>query len=694
MKKNLFIIDVNIFSNLDVKLIMIENMKNNIVFLFVLFFCVNSALFAKQEKYIKHTVSQGETITQIAQKYKVTPFDIYKLNPDSQKGIQLDTVLLIPSNGNSTVSTQVNPKISPNQKATTHLVQPKETLFSLSRIYNVSVEAIKDTNVELLKSGLQIGQKIVIPANDGTNSPPTSTSTAPIEIVKTVPKAETKTIVKTGTENKYHVIAPKETKFGISKMYNISISELERLNPKIVNGFPIGMKLVISGNPQTQSEIISSAQNSASNNSDFSTKRYLEEYVVRPNETIYSIARDYGISEQELIYLNPELKKSLKVGMILRVPKGQKKESIVKQKLDLVNTINKEKKKNLVMLLPFNVSKIESDSVNSTDARLKRDKFLNLTLDFYSGALMAIDSAKVLGLNVDVKIFDSQETKNTSSLIELYTNHSFENADAIVGPFYQSNVEKLAEWLINSKTPIISPLSKDYGKAYPNLYQSLPTEDKIRNTMFDFMKSKQGNIVAVIDSKKQSIYDYFAKNQPDVKIVGLSEKGTLVSDSLVARLSKTRPNYVVLVTEKTSMILNSTNIMQKLKSDYQMQLAILEYNETLDFEEVKLSSLTNLNMMYPSITKPNDSATNTYFENNYKKQNNVFPNQFAVRGFDVTFDTLLRLSQNRTFEETVQEASTEYVESKFDYEQGEKGYVNNGVFVLYYDTDLSIKEAK
>ena len=143
------------------------------------------------------------------------------------------------------------------------------------------------------------------------------------------------------------------------------------------------------------------------------------------------------------------------------------------------------------------------------------------------------------------------------------------------------------------------------------------------------------------------------------------------------------------------MILNTTNIMQKLKADYQLQLAILEYNETLDFEEVKLSSLTNLNMLYPSLTKPNNSLTNTGFENSYKKQNNIFPNQFAVRGFDLTFDTLLRLSQDKTFEETIQSASTEYVENKFDYIQSDtNGYVNNGVFVLYYDTDLSIKEAK
>lgn len=680
-------------------------MKNRIVYSFILFFCFTSFIVAKQDKYIKHTVGQGETITQIAQKYKVTPYDIYKLNPDSQNGIQLNSVLLIPSNASAFIAsntktqtaTKTSTQVGPAKKATTHLVQPKETLFSLSRMYNVSVESIREANVELLKNGLQIGQNVVIPASDGSSSVVAETvKSTPKQEVKEVPKPTPKPqVISSNSETKYHVIAPKETKFGISKMYGMTIQELEQLNPEIANGFPIGLKLVVSGNAIPQNSSTPSKAIIASNSSEYSTKRYLEEYVVRPNETIYSISRDYGISEQELIYLNPELKKALKLGMILRVPKGQKKETIVKEKLDLTKTLKTDKKKNLIMLLPFNVSKIQGDTVNSTEARLKKDKFLNLTLDFYSGALMAIDSAKTLGLNIDVKIFDSQETKNSSGLGELVTENNFGNADAIIGPFYQSNVEKLAEWLGNSRTPIISPLSKEYGKSYPNLYQSLPSEDKMRNAMFDYMRSKDGNIVAVIDSKKQSIYDYFSKNQPDVKIIGLSEKGTLVQDSLSIRLSRAKLNYVVLVTEKTSMILNSTNIMQKLKADYQIQMAILEYNETLDFEEVKLASLTNLNMMYPSISKPNDSETNTSFENSYKKQNNVFPNQFAVRGFDVTFDTLLRLSQEKSFEETIQAASTEYVENKFDYDQTESGgYKNNGVFVLYYDTDLTIKVAQ
>lgn len=675
---------------------MILNIKKGFVLSLILYFFTSSLMFAQQEKYIKHTVVQGETVTQIAQKYKVTPFDIYKLNPDSQNGVQLNSVLLIPANGTTTTANKV---IKPSQTirpATTHLVQPKETLFSLSKVYNVSVDAIKNANVDLLKADLQIGQNLIIPAAEVTANSfsDTTASTAKSEVKTTVIK-QTNSQVTFSSSTKYHVIAPKETKFGIAKQYDVTIQDLERLNPEIVNDFPIGLKLIIS--EKIASKEVSNSPKSSSTSTTSSSKAskiFLEQYIVKPSETVYSICKEKGISEQELLELNPELKDGLKLGMFLRVPKIKKHETFSKSKMELATTVTSAQKKNLVLLLPFNISKIQNDTINSTEARLKKDKFLNLTLDFYSGALMAIDSAKTLGLNVDIKIFDSQETKNSFSLAELISNNNLVQADAIIGPFYQSNVEKLAEWLKDSNTAIISPLSKEYNKSYPNLYQSLPSEDKMRNTMFDFMRSKQGNIVAIIDSKKQSVYDYFAKNQPDVKIIGLSDTGTLIADSLMVRLSNTRPNYAVLVTEKTSMIINATNIMQRFKKDYQIQLAILEYNETLDFEEVKLSSLTNLNMMYPSITKPNDSQTNTNFENSYKRKNNIYPNQFAVRGFDVTFDALLRLSQERTFEETVQSVSTEYVENRFDYVPSESGYSNNGVFVLYYDNDLTIKEAK
>ncbi|QBZ97723.1 LysM peptidoglycan-binding domain-containing protein [Flavobacterium sangjuense] len=682
-------------------------MKNRILFsIFLTMFSFVFTVSAKQEKYTKHTVAKGETINMIAQKYKVTPYDIYSLNPDSQNGIQLNSVLLIPASA-SVVVIHSSQNATQTSNPNSHLVQPKETLYSISKQYGVTIDALKAANGDLLNNGLKIGQNIKIPTSgSGQNvaaSKPVETPkvVAPVVSKPAVVKAAPKVEAPKG-ETTYHIIEPKETKYGISKKYGMTIPELERLNPAIVNDFPIGFKLVVSGNvvnqavletPKPAVETPKPVAETATAETT-STKKYLEEYVVKPKETIATIANDYGISEQELISLNPELKRGIKLGMILRVPKGQRKEPVKKEQGNLLKTINTNARKQLALLLPFNISKIESDTINSTQARLKKDKFLNLTLDFYSGALMAIDSAKVLGMNVDIKILDSQETKNSSNVATLVQQNNLQSMDAIVGPFYQSNVEKLAELLEPTKTPVISPLSKESGKKYTNLYQSMPSAELLRSSIFDFMKAKSGNIIAVVDNKKGSVKQYIQEMQPNVRIAGLSPKGTFVADSLKVLFQKDKLNYVVLASESTGMILATTSAMLAAQKEYQVQLVILEQNDTFDFEEISLTRLTKLKLLYPSLSRPNETDEANQFDAKYKKINKIIPNQYAIRGFDVTFDTLLRLSQDKTFEETIQVSPSEQIENKFDYVQNATyGYSNNGIYILYYDTDLTIKEA-
>jgi LysM repeat protein/ABC-type branched-subunit amino acid transport system substrate-binding protein len=689
-------------------------MKNRILFsIFITIFSFVFTVSAKQEKYTKHTVAKGETINMIAQKYKVTPYDIYSLNPDSQNGIQQNSVLLIPTSASVVIihSSQNTPQ---NNNTITHLVQPKETLYSISKQYGVTIDELNTANGDLLNNGLKIGLNIKIPTSGSVQNVAVS---KPEEIKKVIaPVVSKPAVAKATPEGKttYHIIEPKETKYGISKKYGMTVLELERLNPQIVSEFSIGFKLVVSGNAINQSVIENATRDSAGTSDSelakqssvakpaaekskaekTSTKKYLEEYVVKPKETIYGIANDYGISEQELISLNPELKRGIKQGMILRVPKGQRKEPVKKEQGNLLKTINTNARKQLALLLPFNISKIESDTINSTQARLKKDKFLNLTLDFYSGALMAIDSAKVLGMNIDIKILDSQETKNSSNVASLVQQNNLQNMDAIVGPFYQSNVEKMAELLEPTKTPVISPLSKEIGKKYTNLYQSMPSAEFLRNSIFDFMKAKNGNIIAVVDTKKGSVKQYIQEMQPNLRIAGLSEKGTFVADSLKVLFQKDKLNYVVLASESTGMILATTNAMLAAQKDYQVQLVILEQNDTFDFEEISLTRLTKLKLLYPSLSRPNESDEANQFDVKYKKVNKIIPNQYAIRGFDLMFDTLLRLSQDNTFEETIQTSPSEQIENKFDYVQNATyGYTNNGIYILYYDTDLTIKEA-
>lgn len=626
------------------------------------------------QNFKKHTVVAGETVLSIAQKYKVTPYDIYKLNPDSQGGIALNSVLLIPKNN---IKTDTKPKevVATKVVTKTHTVVAKETLYSISKKYNVSVEILENLNPFLKSDGLQPGQVLTITSGKVTNK-----------------KVETPQKIEVATSNAIHLVQPKETKYGIATKYGMTVEELEKLNPEIVENLPIGFELKISKKdfkPEILSENIpqiTKPKVAATNTID---------YTVKSGETMYSLTRQFGLSEVAFLKLNPDLKEGVKEGMVLKVPENTSIFKEVKNNLkDLTKSISNNKRKKLVLFLPFNASKIQNDTVTSISERLKKDKFLNMTLDFYSGALMAIDSAKTLGINMDIRIIDSQETKNSTSALNSISNGNFSDTDAVIGPFYQVNIEKVAGVLESRKVPVISPLSKDEGKSYSNLYQSMPNTDAVKAAMFEYMRNKNGNIIAVIDPKKVSIKEYIENFQSDIKIVGLNEKSSFSGDSIKKHFVKDRMNYVIMASERTGTIFTITSALQSSIKEYQVQLVILEENETLDFEEIPLSRLTNLKMAYPSVIKDNDSPEALKFEKAYRKKNKVIPNQYAVRGFDVTFDTMLRLSQEKSFEETL-DIATEQVESKFDYDKKVSGgFSNNGIYILYYDTDLTIKEAQ
>ena len=648
-----------------------------IVVLFLVFF--NLAI-AQSIKLNQHKITANETITSIASKYKTSVKEILELNPEAKNGIKIGNILLIPANK------IIDAKLEKNVAPKTHEVQLKETKYSISKLYSISIEDLENANPFLITNGLQTGQilQLQIPKTKAG-----STASSKNQIITSVI---------------YHVIAEQETKYSVSKKYNISIVALEQQNPEILNNFPVGFKLtidskfkpILSSSPKIITVAADKIEKKKPDTTiDDSASNF--KYTVKKGETLYSLAKLFGWTEQRLVVENPEIKNGVVEGIVINgsgILNTEFKSSINKYQ-DLSKTLSQNVKKELVLFLPFNVNKIENDTVNSIGERLKKDKFLNLALDFYSGALMAIDSAKVLNINLNVRIYDSEETKNSTSANQIVNSSNFKDADVIIGPFYQSNIEKVAESLSDKNTFLISPLSKENGKSFKNLMQSMPTTDATKNVMFDYMRAKNGNIIAIVDPKKISIKQYLDLNQTDIKMVNLNDKGAFSADSIRKHFVKDRINYVVMESERTGVIFTTTTTMINSLKGYQLQLVILEPNETLDFDEIALSRLTKLKMMYPSTTYQNETNEAKQFERSYRKKNKIYPNQYAVRGFDLVFDTMLRLNQSGSFEDTVNQNATQQIENKFDYNaKPSGGYANNGISILYYDADLKIKQAQ
>jgi cell wall-associated NlpC family hydrolase len=193
-------------------------------FIIVLFFFSVSAF--SQDNFIKHKIAKGDNLSVIAKKYGVKVKEISDANPNAPKILKLNSILLIP-NKNKTVATTKQVE-NTNSIPGSHEVSSKETLWGISKKYNVAVDDLKKANPLLETEGLKIGQQIIIPSGS------VAAAEAPIDDLKIVTDVEV--VVE---------VQPKETKYAIAKKYGITVADLEKQNPFIKGKLPVGYVLKI-----------------------------------------------------------------------------------------------------------------------------------------------------------------------------------------------------------------------------------------------------------------------------------------------------------------------------------------------------------------------------------------------------------------------------------------------------------------
>ncbi len=217
-------------------------MKNFKIIILLLFF-INTAF--SQEVYIKHKISKGETLTSIANKYDVKIKEIYELNPKVKGVLKLNSILKIPKSTLDTLEKETTQNLL-TADVVTHKVFAKETLYSISKVYGVTIESIYLANPIIEKKGLGIGMKLFIPLADTKRIKPQVAIFTEANVEESQGKSlEIKRIEVNNDNYIEHEVLQKQTKYGISKQYGITVQELEIQNPEIINGLPLGYKLRI-----------------------------------------------------------------------------------------------------------------------------------------------------------------------------------------------------------------------------------------------------------------------------------------------------------------------------------------------------------------------------------------------------------------------------------------------------------------
>ncbi len=635
----------------------------------VLILFLYSGLNIAQTSYVSHRVQQGETVFSITQKYSISEADLLRLNPEVKNGLKENTVLIIPKS----IGKVENPS-NGDVIFKTHKVKRKETIFGIASIYGTTVDEIKKYNRHLYSSNLKRGEEIKIPIKQVT-------IVSPIDPDYTVTNPDE---ISTGK----HKVASQETKFGIAKNYGITIEKLEALNPSIygTDNLPEGMILNVP--------IKTSLEEPKIEEENYTI------YTVKAKEGFYRLKVLFGLTEEEIVALNPQTKDGLKEGMVIKIPKvttdvATNPSVSSSKKINIEYNLKNFKPKNVVVFLPFELNKIQKDSLSLNQNELTNNATMRLAVDFYAGVLMASEFAKQKGISINLHVFDTQEMEK--GVNELFRRKNITNVDLVIGPLRQAFVERTASELSSQNIPVLSPLSNRQGKMYPNFIQSIPQSDVIENKLINYIKEngQDKNLILISDNTSSAKRHKLQTAFPGIKLVTPRDGNFFRSSDISSNISNEQENWILLESSNATVVSSAVGVLNSIRRSKKVRLFTLDKNDAFDFREVSNIHLANLEFTFPSWNKSYNYKENIRFVEAYKEQYSVIPNRFASRGFDITYDALLRLAfaENIFEANDIIEGETVYVENKFNYQKtASGGYENNAVYILKYNQDLNLVE--
>ncbi len=731
-------------------IIMNQFLRNIVVLLlFIIVGCKATA-----QKFTTHAVKEGETLESIAKQYKVTPYNILTNNKEIKQGdaVKPNTILVIPVGAkvseiqidtNEVKSVPMVTKEKPLQEEpigyTTHRVRKRETLYGISQRYHITEDDIKKYNSELYSSLLKKGMKLKIPKYRRVKPDENAINEDDFETYTVAPKETRWSIAhKYGiTIDSMLVLNPELSKntnylaegqelrmpkplgstikdqeiqlymsytvpakmnfYRLEKEFNVKSDEIVRLNPEIVErgGLKEGMVIRI---PEIKTDP-----------GEVNTDNFIF-YEVKPKQTEFSLTRKLGISYIDLLELNPDLREGLKAGMVLKLPKDQTgdfevRNSLVLDKWNLLDSINPMNRPRLVFMFPFRLNRLDLKDKESVQETIENRNSLKYSLGLYSGALMAIDSIAKLGISVDVKTYDNQLDQLKTK--EILMRENLTDVSAIVGPLDLPSLKEVAVQASQYQVPVIAPIPANSDLSLNNVYFSYTSDEVLREKMLKYVEEKvtEENIIIIADENSQAGKELLLSRFPEAKILEVREEEKNIGinrEKLATLLSEEFENWVFVETENFKLISSVVSILNSFQnalidpefSKVKVQVRMFTTNRNTAFDNDIISSahLSNLHFTYPSVFR---EASNSALIEAYSKRFGDVPDRYAVRGFDLTYDLLLKLAyKNNLMDVSKIIGETEYTGNKFSYEKDmTSGYFNQASYIMAIE-DLRVVEVK
>ena len=639
------------------------------------------AVLSGQQK--KHTVVAKENPTTIAKKYGVSVDELIKQNPKIKDGkIDIGDVLIIPNKQKNTQKTEEKKEEKKEDKKSTEkksnqklgkiYLQPKQTIYGITRQYKISEEELRKLNPNL-ESHMKVGEALVLPEDKIKKYGDKATQQEVVDTPKKDREEEKKTQMLASEDGAY-VVQPKDTYYGITRKFNISQSELFALNSGLEQrGLRSGDVIIVKNTASSKNVATTTKETSEKNTKpkeekntppkEVKTKTYsVEEYVtheVKKGESAFGIVNKYNITYDQLAEMNGGLPNGIKQGMVLNIKKVNRQ--YVKADDDVFS---------IALILPFGFD------TNDT-------KYRTLSADFLIGAKLAAQRGMRDGKKVSINVIDAE---NENSFKNNLAQINKTNTDLIIGPFFKSNVIEVLEYVKNEKIPVVAPFAHtEEMYKYNNLVIVEPGNRVYAERIVREVKNAHSKEKVFIVGEENNPEVIFLKEQlakelskTEIAVVS-SPSGIELEQNMVT--GQSLPAVVILANDNNAVGAGfAKKIIELAKQAEGIKAFSMYYHP--DFEK-NVDPLSKANLGYLMDRKIN---TDGDFEKEvlaeFKKEYCRTPSKYTIIGFDVVSDMLARESKGEVLK-NMSKVQTQLA-TKFEYIRNKKNgaFVNTGFRVV------------
>ncbi len=529
-----------------------------------------------------------------------------------------------------------------------HTVKARETLYSLARIYGVSVREIIINNPEA--ESLKAGQLLRIPV------------------------AEDKKVVEKKKYESYtqHIVEQGETLYALARMYNVSVRDILDIN----SGMDVNLAI---------NQVVFIPCNNCKRLSEVQTQQQAQQQQTQTAPPPTPQNADESDESFDTEKKNDKSEQQITPYAIFDENSGG-------------GTINTNRNLNVVLMLPLFLNKNTSTTPVSGKIEINPESYP--FLQYYEGALLALDSLKRLGISLKLTVYDTQ--KDTTMLRQIVRKLDPASIDLIIGPVFKETFSIASGFARKNNIPIISPLSSEDLPVKNNasiIQMNTPQQYRNASVAQFVTQFSDVNVIFIYNSKDLEGANVTAgKRAFNSKYSALMKSNNITLSEVFfpeggiagveKQMSTTKKNVLIVFSSNQAFVNNFVTKVYQLAKRYDIHLIGQPNWER--YENLELDFLFDMQFQFAAngyVDYSRDVVKS--FVQNHRSVFKTEPTRFSFQGFDQTLyfvKALASKNDNETLSDYVIKTPQQGLCENFLLvrEEGSLGVVNTAVNMVQY----------